>query len=408
MRKGMLKTMLVCLTLAVMALSVCPINTGAATSVAANPAPGSKGTIVMATTTSFRDSGLADVLVKEMEKVSGYTINLVAQGSGAAISMVLRGDAVIAITHAPDLEVQLVQAGWIRMPIMTNYFYLVGPKNDPAGVKGKTLPQAFNTIYEKQMPFVNRNDNSGTDSKERSIWKSLGLDPTKFGSWYIKTQAGMLTSLQIANEKGAYILTDESTWLKNKNQLTNLDYITTSGEGLNIYSFFFKDPQYKVLADYLKTAQARDLMKQYYFDPITDSTVITNPAETPSTVKLAIGFTALSVSGLGGNATKKLEAAPYIKNGRTMVPIRAITEPFGAVVSWDDATKTVSISFQGHTVKMVIGNNVATVDNTTKTMDAPPEIVKGRTFIPARFVSESLGFNVKWDEKTRTVSVSYP
>jgi len=78
-------------------------------------------------------------------------------------------------------------------------------------MKEKTLPEAFRAIYEKQLPFVNRNDNSGTDVKERNIWKSIGLDPDTFGEWYIKTQAGMLNSLQIANEKSAYILTDQST-----------------------------------------------------------------------------------------------------------------------------------------------------------------------------------------------------
>jgi len=94
------------------------------------------------------------------------------------------------------------------------------------------------------------------------------LDPDTFGSWYIKTQAGMLNSLQIANEKGAYILTDQSTWMKNKDQLTNLDFITTSEEGVNIYSFLYNDPQYQVLADYLKTDDARKLMEQFFFEPI--------------------------------------------------------------------------------------------------------------------------------------------
>jgi len=219
-------------------------------------------------TTSFRDSGLADVLIKEMEKVSGYKINLVAQGSGTAIQMLLRGDAQVGITHAPDLEQALVDAGWTRMPFMKNYFYLIGPKGDPAGVKDKPLPEAFQIIRDKQLPFVNRNDKSGTDVKERNIWKSLGLDPDTFGGWYIKTQLGMLNSLKVANEKHAYILTDQSTWMNNKDKLTNLDLITASEEGENIYSLFFKDPQYKVLADYLKTTEAQRFIKQYYFDTV--------------------------------------------------------------------------------------------------------------------------------------------
>ncbi|ACI18144.1 anion ABC transporter anion-binding protein [Coprothermobacter proteolyticus DSM 5265] len=401
MRKNWVKIVVLCMTVMAVLLTSSPM--------VANAQEQTKGTIIMATTTSFRDSGLADVLIKEMEKVSGYKINLVAQGSGAAIQMLLRGDAQIGITHAPDSEVQLLEAGWIRMPIMTNYFYLVGPKNDPAGVKGKTLTQAFKVIYDKQYPFVTRNDNSGTDVKEKNIWKSLGLDANTFGSWYIKTQAGMLNSLQIANEKGAYILTDQSTWIKNKGQLTNLDFITTSGEGLNIYSFFFKDPQYKVLADYLKTPEAQAFMRQYYFDPITENTPITTPALTASTVQLAIGFKVMPINGLGATGKPyQLDAPPYIKNGRTMVPIRAVTEPFGAKVDWDGATRTVIISFQGHTVKMTIGSNVATVDGARVTMDVAPEIINSRTFVPARFVSESLGFTVRWNDKTKTVTITYP
>jgi len=273
MRKGWLKIALVCLTLVavgvtLMGCSKPKTETGGEST--GYPEAGSKGTIVLATTTSFRDSGLAEVLVKEMEKVSGYTINLVAQGSGATIELLQRGDAQVGITHAPDLEQALVDAGWTRMPFMKNYFYLVGPKDDPAGVKDKSLPEAFQIIHDKQLPFVNRNDKSGTDVKERNIWKSLGLDPDTFGDWYIKTQAGMLNSLQIANEKGAYILTDQSTWMNNKDQLTNLDFITTSEEGLNIYSFIYNDPQYQVLADYLKTDDARKLMQQFFFEPLDE------------------------------------------------------------------------------------------------------------------------------------------
>ncbi|ACI17968.2 hypothetical protein COPRO5265_0076 [Coprothermobacter proteolyticus DSM 5265] len=227
-----------------------------------------RGRIVLVATTSFRDSGLADVLVKEMEKISGYKIDLASKGSGTAIQMLLRGDAQIGITHAPDLEQALVDAGWTRMPFMKNYFCLVGPKDDPAGVKDKSLLEAFQIIHDRQLPFVNRNDNSGTDMKERRIWGSLGLDPNTFGDWYVKTQAGMLTSLLLANEKHAYILTDQSTWMNNKDKLTNLDLITALEEGENIYSFFFREPQYKVLADYLKTPEARGFIKQYYFDTV--------------------------------------------------------------------------------------------------------------------------------------------
>jgi hypothetical protein len=124
-----------------------------------------------------------------------------------------------------------------------------------------------------------------------------------------------------------------------------------------------------------------------------------------------IGFKAETINGLGatsGNNSLVLEAAPYIKSGRTMVPIRAVAEPFGAKVDWDSASKTITVSFQGHTVKLTVGKNTAIVDNATKTLDVAPEIVNGRTFVPARFVSEALDMTVKWDAKTKTVSVTYP
>jgi tungstate transport system substrate-binding protein len=224
--------------------------------------------LILAATTSFRDSGLGYVLVGDMEMVSGFSIQMVAKVSGAAIDMLRNGQAQVAVTHSPELEEMLVKDGWVRVPFMQNHFYLVGPQGDPANVKGMTLSKAFKIIHDKKLPFVSRDDNSGTDLKEKSLWRSLGLDPSTFASWYIKTQAGMLDSLMAANEKGAYILTDESTWMSNKSRLANLDTITTSEEGLNVYSFLYKDDHYRVLADYLKTPEAQALIRQYHFEPI--------------------------------------------------------------------------------------------------------------------------------------------
>ena len=150
---------------------------------------------------------------------------------------------------------------------MQNQFYFVGPVNDPAQARHLSLTQAFGRIYQGKFSFVSRGDNSGTHVMEKRLWSMTGLDPDTFGTWYIKTQSGMLTSLQIANEKGAYILTDQSTWLRNQAELSNLAFITTSTEGINTYSFLYKEDRFADMARALFSPEARQLMKQFYFEP---------------------------------------------------------------------------------------------------------------------------------------------
>jgi len=106
--------------------------------------------------------------------------------------------------------------------------------------------------------------------------------------------------------------------------------------------------------------------------------------------------------------TYELDVAPYIKEGYTMVPLRFVAEAFGAKVGWDDATKTVTIDFAGHNMKVVIGSTEAVVDGETVTMPLPAEIVNSRTMVPVRFISEAFGFTVKWDGVARTVTITYP
>jgi len=106
--------------------------------------------------------------------------------------------------------------------------------------------------------------------------------------------------------------------------------------------------------------------------------------------------------------TYELDVAPYIKEGYTMVPLRFVAEAFGAKVGWDDATKTVTIDFAGHNMKVVIGSSEAVVDGEAVTMPLPAEIVNSRTMVPVRFISEAFGFTVKWDGVARTVTITYP
>ena len=124
----------------------------------------------------------------------------------------------------------------------------------------------------------------------------------------------------------------------------------------------------------------------------------------PHTVVLTIGSKQMDVNV----DTYDLDVAPYIKNDYTMVPLRFVAEAFGAKVGWDDATRTATIDFAGHSIRVAIGSTEAVVDGETVTMPLPAEIVNSRTMVPVRFISEAFGFTVKWDGTTRTVTITYP
>jgi len=124
----------------------------------------------------------------------------------------------------------------------------------------------------------------------------------------------------------------------------------------------------------------------------------------PHTAVLTIGSKQMDVNV----DTYELDVAPYIKEGYTMVPLRFVAEAFGAKVGWDDATKTVTIDFAGHNMKVVIGSSEAVVDGETVTMPLPAEIVNSRTMVPVRFISEAFGFTVKWDNNTKVITITYP
>jgi len=124
----------------------------------------------------------------------------------------------------------------------------------------------------------------------------------------------------------------------------------------------------------------------------------------PHTAVLTIGSKQMDVNV----DTYELDVAPYIKNDYTMVPLRFVAEAFGAKVGWDDATRTATIDFAGHSIKVAIGSTEAVVDGETVTMPLPAEIVNSRTMVPVRFISEAFGFTVKWDGVARTVTITYP
>jgi hypothetical protein len=124
----------------------------------------------------------------------------------------------------------------------------------------------------------------------------------------------------------------------------------------------------------------------------------------PQTIKLTIGNPNMVVNV----DNYKLDAAPYIKTSRTMVPVRAVAEGLGAQVNWDDINRVVTITLGNHTIKLTVGSNEAIVDGQTMTLDAPAEIVSSRTFVPVRFITEAFGCTVQWNSKSREVTITYP
>jgi tungstate transport system substrate-binding protein len=169
-------------------------------------------------TTSTQNSGLFDYILPIFEKKTGIKIDIVAVGTGAAIEIGKRGDADVVFVHAKEQELKAVEEGYFvnRHDVMYNDFVIIGPPDDPAKIKGmKSVSDAFRKIAESGRFFVSRGDNSGTHTKELSIWKKVGIDP-KGQKWYMEVGQGMEKTQRIANEKRAYTLTDRGTWLGTK------------------------------------------------------------------------------------------------------------------------------------------------------------------------------------------------
>lgn len=205
--------------------------------------------LVLATTTSTANTGLLDVLLPAFTKQSGVTVHYIPVGTGKALAIAQRCDADVVIVHAPALEERFVADGYgvDRRPLMHNYFVLVGPPGDPAQVKqAKTVEDAFKRIAQAKAPFLSRGDNSGTQVKELALWKAAGIKP----DWpsYREAGRGMGPTLTMADELGAYTLSDIATYRK---------YLSTGRISLVI------------LAD------QQDLLKNPY------SVILVNPAKCP-------------------------------------------------------------------------------------------------------------------------------
>jgi tungstate transport system substrate-binding protein len=178
--------------------------------------------IVVASTTSTQDSGLFEYLLPIFTKQTGIAVKVVAQGTGQALDTGRRGDADVVFVHAKAQEEKFLSEGQgvKRFPVMYNDFVLIGPKSDPAGIKGtKDVAKALQTIKEKQASFISRGDRSGTHSAELKLWKDAGIDIEKDkGPWYKAIGQGMGAALNTAGAGSGYVLSDRGTWIHFKNK----------------------------------------------------------------------------------------------------------------------------------------------------------------------------------------------
>ena len=183
--------------------------------------------IVVSSTTSTQDSGLFGHILPLFRAKTGIDVKVVAQGTGQALDTGRRGDADVVFVHARAAEEKFLSEGFStkRHPVMYNDFVLVGPKSDPAGIKGtKDIVAALKAIKDKDAPFISRGDKSGTHIAEQDLWKVAGIDIEKerrekiLGPWYKSIGQGMGAALNTASASNSYVLTDRGTWLSFKNR----------------------------------------------------------------------------------------------------------------------------------------------------------------------------------------------
>ena len=186
-----------------------------------NQAYAQEKSIVVASTTSTQDSGLFGYLLPIVKEKTGIVVKVLAQGTGQALDTARRCDADVVFVHAKSAEQKFLAEGFgvKRYPVMYNDFIIVGPKDDPAGIKGKDVLTALQTIKAKAVPFISRGDRSGTNVAELALWKEAGIDiATDKGPWYKEIGQGMGAGLNMASASNAYVLSDRGTWLAFQNR----------------------------------------------------------------------------------------------------------------------------------------------------------------------------------------------
>lgn len=309
-------------------------TTPAATTTAAPAVPATtesaKETLVIATTTSLYDTGLLDYLQPMFEKQYNVQLKITSQGTGKAIEIAKKGDADVLLVHSPSQELAFMKDGFglNRRSFASNSFIIVGPESDPLGIKSMTPEQAFTTIRLKGInktagiAFVSRGDGSGTHSAEKSIWSKAGYNYTtqiqKSGDWYVEAGKGMGETLQMASEKGAYVLTDEGTYLAYKKDLKLTPLVTKGASLLNIYSVMAvyndKQPAEKIqmannFINFLISKDTQDAIGSFGVDKYGKALFIPMSVEVPTATAGWVGDYSTPATAVAPAATAAPAAA---------------------------------------------------------------------------------------------------
>ena len=239
---------------------------------------GAEKVLMMATTTSTDNTGLLDYLAPVFTKTTGIDLRWTAVGTGKALKMGENCDVDVLLVHAPAAEKKFVDAGFgtKRRELMYNDFVIIGPASDPAGIKGLSIDKAMTGIQKSKTLFVSRGDNSGTNKKEILLWKNAGMAVPDKDPWYIQTGQGMLATIQIAEQRNGYTMTDRGTYIKYSHNSGGKPVLKVIVEGdailLNQYSAIAintgncPDAKFDLamaFSDWMAGSQAQQLIKDF-------------------------------------------------------------------------------------------------------------------------------------------------
>ena len=244
------------------------------------PAAAQDKSIVVSSTTSTQDSGLFGHILPLFKAKTGIDVKVVSQGTGQALDTARRGDADVVFVHAKAQEEKFISEGFgvQRYPVMYNDFVLIGPKSDPAGIKGgNDIVAALSTIKAKAAPFISRGDKSGTHAAELALWKIANIDVAGAdkGPWYKEIGQGMGAALNTASASNAYVLADRGTWISFKNKADLVIAVEGDKRLFNQYGVILVNPAKHATVkkdlgqqfmDWLTSAEGQKAIEDYKID----------------------------------------------------------------------------------------------------------------------------------------------
>ncbi len=234
--------------------------------------------LMMATTTSTDNTGLLDYLIPHFEKQTGIALKWTSTGTGKALKLGQNCDVDVLLVHAPSAEKTFIEKGYgkDRRQIMYNDFIIIGPENDPAGIKGKSISDALIAIKSRQALFMSRGDDSGTHKKEKQLWQESNIPLPDKENWYVQTGQGMLATINVAQEREGHTMTDRGTYIKYQSTKGGNAPLKVLVEGdgilLNQYSVLTLDPKncanakYDLalkFSDWMASQNAQDLIRDF-------------------------------------------------------------------------------------------------------------------------------------------------